>query len=129
MVGVFEDVATDPRFLRIGAVNADEMAAAVRSASIRYSNPLQGGFAGRIVSESGDDLILGLSRFHVRRSPAAHELFHLSRDLRGIQTLRMDKIPDKNDACVEWHCGIQGKELRRQGQVNRFVVATMLNNG
>ncbi len=56
MVGVFEDVATDPRFLRIAAVNADEMAVAVRSASIRYSNPLQGGFAGRIVSESGDDL-------------------------------------------------------------------------
>lgn len=93
VVNVFESVAADPRFLRIAGIGADEMATAVKSASIRYSNPLQGGYAGRIVTENAEELILGLSRFHARRSPAAHELFHLSRDLRSLRSLRMDKIP------------------------------------
>ncbi len=91
---LFQSVSRDPRFLKIAGVTEAEMNSALNSASIRTSNIFQGGYAGRVpLPEGGDELVLALSPLHAREVPAAHELFHLARDLQGIQTLSIGETP------------------------------------
>ena len=90
---VFQRISRDPEFLKIAGVSEQEMEVALNGVSYRYSNILQGGFAGKVPTGDGDQLILGLSRLHIRTSPAAHELFHVARELRGGPTLRVDQMP------------------------------------
>lgn len=76
---LFAEVAADDEFRRIAGLTDEELAtltADLSTAAYRYST-LQGGFAGR----DGTQLVLALSPLHLRRACAAHELFHLARDV------------------------------------------------
>jgi hypothetical protein len=109
---LFERIARDPAFLRIAGVTEEEMLAALDAASVRYSNVLQAGYAGRVPLEGGgDQLVLGLSRLHQRTSPAAHELFHLAREMRGGPSLRIDKLPSLATRIAE-ESRVWGMQLR-----------------
>ena len=77
---LFEGIATDPEFLLIAGLEAEEGDTLLRdlaTAAYRFSPIIQGGYAGRARGR----LILALSRRHLRRGAAAHELFHLARDV------------------------------------------------
>jgi hypothetical protein len=77
----FEQIANDPFFQHIARLREDECQTLLddlSTASIRYSKIVQGGYAGR---DDQGMLVLALSRWHLRSAPAAHELFHLARDV------------------------------------------------
>jgi hypothetical protein len=79
---LFEEVAKDPRFhwwadlneWEVGVLQRDVATAAFRDTGIRGG----GGYACR---EDAGQIVLALSRRNCRRVPAAHELFHLCRDV------------------------------------------------
>ena len=77
---LFDVVAEDEDFVLIAQLNDSEVALLrqdLASASYRLSSVVQGGFAGR----NREQLILALSPWHLRPAAAAHELFHLARDV------------------------------------------------
>jgi hypothetical protein len=86
---LFEEVANDPLFHLVAGLSAqpgpenapserDTFLQDLSTASYRYSKMVQGGYAGR---DAAGNLALALSRWHLRRAAAAHELFHLARDV------------------------------------------------
>jgi hypothetical protein len=84
---LFERVADDPWFHKVAGLSPAEVVvlkSRLASASICYSTILQGGYAGRPETRG---LVLGLSRLHRHKAAAAHELFHLARDVRGQKDL------------------------------------------
>jgi hypothetical protein len=91
---LFQRIASDPWFHQVAGLSEREVQTIQRelaSAEFCYCNSLQGGYAGR---PPGRGLVLGLSRLHRRVAPAAHELFHLAREVRGRKAL--------NDETAVW---------------------------
>jgi hypothetical protein len=85
---VFLRVAADPKFQRIAGLAGaqhDEFLAAVDKASYRFAGRSLG-WAGP-PDEEGGPCLLGLSWWHLRSVPAAHELFHLARHVRKVKSL------------------------------------------
>ncbi len=84
----FRRVALDPMFLRVAGLAAaelEEFLAAMERASYRFAG-LSLGWAGP-PDEDGGPYLLGLSRWHLRSVPTAHELFHLARHVRKRKRL------------------------------------------
>jgi hypothetical protein len=78
----FMEVAQDPDFLLVAGLGPSELVTFLQdlsTASYRYSRIIQGGYAGR---DPAGTLVLALSWGHLRRAAAAHELFHLARDVK-----------------------------------------------
>lgn len=94
-------------------------------ASFRVSNILQGGYAGRVpiagAADAAEELVLALSPLHRRRAAAAHELFHLARDLRGVQSMSLGNEPPFFARLVEeavvWRQGFQYAPLATSGEL------------
>jgi hypothetical protein len=55
--------------------------------------------------------VLGLSRLHRRLVPAAHELFHLARDVRGLKRLD-DETHVWREECIVWFLTWQYAPIR-----------------
>jgi hypothetical protein len=89
---LFQMVANDPRFLELadldGSVNLFRTTLA--DAQICYSVPWQGGYAG--YGPDGQVVVLGLSHLNLRPAPAAHELFHLVRHVRGFARFETNSL-------------------------------------
>jgi hypothetical protein len=59
----------------------------LRNSHVCFSAPWQGGYAGHGPRKR---VLLALSHLHLRTAPAAHELFHLVRHVRGVAPFHED---------------------------------------
>jgi hypothetical protein len=106
---LFRKVSQDPIFLKIAGLTElerDVFWNELTTAAYRISW-FQGGYAGRT---NGGQIVLGLSWIHLRRVPAAHELYHLARDV--IHRCRNGRTGTLLDA----QTGILREELLVWGQ-------------
>ena len=116
---LFQQVAGDPRFHRVARLSAEEvrmLQREVAAATFARSNIVQGGYAGRKSVAEGGGVLLGLSPLHQRRR-AAHELFHLVRDVR--QKMPVGWEPDSMVAGVD----------RLEGRVHRLDANLAVRSG
>jgi hypothetical protein len=89
---LFLSVANDPFFQRIARLSLEQqlrLTEEVERASFRRSPWFQGGYAGR---DRGGNLVLGLSRWFPAAATAAHEAFHVARDIRGKCPLSRPRV-------------------------------------
>jgi hypothetical protein len=90
--GLFLSIANDPFFQRIARLSREQrvrLTEEVGRASFRRSPWFQGGYAGR---DRAGNLVLGLSRLFPAATTAAHEVFHVARDIRGKCPLSRSRI-------------------------------------
>jgi hypothetical protein len=121
---LFLGVAIDKRFHRVASLGAREIEvlhAQLASAAFCECSIWQGGYAGRPADRG---LVLGLSRLHRRIVPAAHELFHLVREVRGRKRLD-DETQVWREECMIWFLTWQYAPVRTVLELTGlFVILT-----
>lgn len=120
---LFKAIANDARFHRVAGLSDAEVQTPqneLASASFRYSNIIQAGYAGRVEGQ----LILGLSPLYYRllgTLVAAHELLHLARDVRGRKRLEDEERVWREEGLV-WFLTLCYAPLRGTIAVTVFLV-------